>query len=104
MYAIIKDGGHQYRVEQGQRLRIHFREVAENSQVTFDQVCLVAGDGATRVGTPFVAGATVEAKVVSPLVKGVKLNPSFYRVRKHSRKRTGHRQHYTEIEITGIAG
>lgn len=104
MYAIIKDGGHQYRVEQGQRLRIHFRDAAPESVVTFEQVCLLGGDGTTRVGAPFVAGAKVEAKVVSPLVKGVKLNPSFYRTRKHSRKRTGHRQHYTEIVITGIAG
>lgn len=104
MYAIIKDGGHQYRVEQGQRLRIHLRDVEPGTTLSFENVCLLGGEGSARIGTPYVAGAKVEAKVVTPKVGGVKLYPAFYRVRKHSRKRTGHRQKYTEIEITGIAG
>ena len=105
MYAIIQDGGHQYRVEKGMRLRIHLRSVAEAGQtVTFDQVCAVGREGQASIGTPFVAGAKVEAKVLRADVRGVKLFPSYYRRRKHSKRRIGHRQHFTEIEITGITG
>lgn len=103
MYAIIQDGGHQYRVEQGQRVRIHLREAEAGQTVTFEQVCLLAGDGgAPRIGNPFVAGAKVEAKILRPDVRAKKLFPSFYRQRKHTKRRIGHRQHYTEVEITGI--
>ena len=64
MYAIIQDGGHQYRVETGRRLRVEVRETEDGATLTFDQVCLVAGEGDPQVGTPFVDGATVEAGAV----------------------------------------
>ena len=105
MYAIIKDGGHQYRVEPGQKVQVQLRPLNAGDTLTFDQVCLVGGgDGAPRVGLPFVDGVRVEAKVTKPEVKGKKLIVSFYRRRKHSRRKNGHRQHFTEVEITGISG
>ena len=94
MYAVILTGGHQYRVEQGAVLRVEKLDAEPDAAVTFDQVLLVGeGEGVT-VGAPTVAGASVTAKV--RIVK--------FRRRKHHRKQMGHRQHYTEIEITGIAG
>lgn len=104
MYAIIKDGGHQYRVEQGQRLRVQARPAGPGESITFDQVCLVAGDGGDpQVGTPFLEGARVEGRVVRPRVKGRKLDVFFFRRRKGSRRKLGHRQSYTEVEITDIS-
>ncbi len=104
MYAIIKDGGHQYRAEQGKKLRIERREVDQGATITFDQVCLIGGDGATKVGKPYVAGAVVEAKVVNAEVKAKKVIVLKYRRRKASQRRNGHRQKFTEVEITGIRG
>ncbi len=104
MYAIFQDGGHQYRVEKGQRIRVQLKTNEKGDTVTFDRVCLLGGDGQARVGTPYVDGAKVEARVVTAEAGGDKVYPSFYRARKHSRRRRGHRQHFTEIEITGISG
>ncbi|HYC77334.1 MAG TPA: 50S ribosomal protein L21 [Planctomycetota bacterium] len=105
MYAIIKDGGHQYRVENGRRLRIQLRDGAEKDGVVrFDQVCLIGGAGDAKVGAPFVAGASVEAKVIEPLRKAKKVIIFKYRRRKNSQRRNGHRQKFTEVEITAING
>ena len=105
MYAIIKDGGHQYRVENGRRLRVQLKEgVEKGGQITFDQVCLIGGDGEPRIGKPFVAGAAVDAKIVEPLKKAKKVIILKYRRRKNSVRRNGHRQKLTEIEITAIRG
>lgn len=104
MYAIIQDGGHQYRVEQGKKVRIQLRETEDGAKITFDQVCLVGGDGALKVGKPFVSGAVVEGKVVRNEVKAKKVIILKYRRRKASQRRNGHRQRYTEVEITGIKG
>jgi large subunit ribosomal protein L21 len=103
MYAVILDGGHQYRVEQGQRLQVELRPTEAGSTLVFDSVCLVAGEGSSQVGSPFVAGARVEAKVLKPLVKGKKVNGHTFRRRKSTHRRWGHRQQYTEIEITSIS-
>ncbi len=103
MYAIIKDGGHQYRVENGRRLRIQVREdVAKGASIRFDQVCLIGGDGVTKVGAPFVAGASVEAQVIEPMKRDKKIIILKYRRRKNSQRRNGHRQNFTEVEITSI--
>lgn len=104
MYAIIQDGGHQYRVEKGQKIRVQVRPVSTGDVVVFDNVCLVGGEGHPRIGMPYLDGAKVEATVTRAEVGGDKLYPAFYRVRKHSRRRRGHRQHYTEVQITSIAG
>ncbi len=104
MYAIIQDGGHQYRVEQGQKIRIELRPVATGDTLTFGQVCLLGGEGSSRVGAPYVTGARVEGKVTCADLGGEKVFPATYRTRKHSRRRVGHRQHYTEVLITNIVG
>ena len=104
MYAIIQDGGHQYRVTEGQRIRVQLRTVEAGESITFDRVCLVGGDASEpRVGTPHVEGAQVEAKVLRAEVKDRKVYAFFYRRRKGSQKLNGHRQRYTEVQITGIS-
>ena len=103
MYAVIVTGGRQYRVMQGEVLRIEKLDVEPESQVTFDQVLLVGEGETVTVGTPRVDGASVTAKVRAH-GRADKVRIVKFRRRKHFRKQMGHRQHYTEIEITGIAG
>lgn len=100
MYAVIKSGGKQYRVEEGQRIKLEKLEVATGENVDFDQVLLIGGDE-VKVGAPLVDGAKVTAEVVSH-GRGDKVNIIKFRRRKHSMKRQGHRQWYTEVKITGI--
>ncbi|MCG6118062.1 MAG: 50S ribosomal protein L21 [Aquimonas sp.] len=102
MYAVIVTGGKQYRVMEGETLRVEKLEVAEGSSIDLDQVLLVGtGEGVT-VGTPTVAGAIVTATVKAH-GRAKKIHIIKFRRRKHHRKQMGHRQHYTEIEITGIS-
>lgn len=102
MYAVLVTGGKQYRVMEGETLRVELLDVEAGSEVTFDNVLMLGGSDGVKVGSD-VGGATVRAKVVghgrADKVKIVK-----FRRRKHHRKQMGHRQHYTEIQITGIAG
>ena len=103
MYAVIVTGGKQYRVMKGEVLRVEKLDVEPGNTVEINDV-LMLGDGEKiTVGTPKVNGAKVTATVKShgrlDKVRIVK-----FRRRKHHRKQMGHRQHYTEIEITGIAG
>jgi large subunit ribosomal protein L21 len=102
VYAIIRDRGMQYRVEQGQVLTIDLIESAETgSQIELGEVLLV-GDGETvKVGTPLVRGAMVRAEVLSEQ-KGEKIIVFRYRNKKRYRRRTGHRQRYTQIKINEI--
>lgn len=105
MYAIIEDSGQQFRVSEGDVLNVDLRELADTEgvkSVQFDRVLLVSGDGGTKVGTPLVAGASVAAEVVAEEVKGPKLEIVRFRRRKHSRRRTGHRQRYVRVRITKI--
>ena len=102
MYAILVTGGKQYRVMQGETLRVEKLEVEAGSEIKFDDILMLGGSDGVKLGDA-LKGATVSAKVVghgrADKVKIVK-----FRRRKHHRKQMGHRQHYTEIEITGIAG
>lgn len=101
MYAIIEDSGTQFKVTGGDRIRID-RHVAENEKsVTFDKVLLVAGEGAPKLGTPLLAGATVVADVLGE-VKGPKIDIQKYKRRKGYRRKLGHRQRYTEVRIREI--
>ena len=104
MYAIIQDGGHQYRVEMGQRLRIQKKDAAAGSTIAFKEVCLLSSGDEPKVGKPFVSGASVHAKVLQAEVKAKKVITLKYRRRKNSQRRRGHRQRYTEVEITEIRG
>ena len=104
MYAVIDDRNQQYRVAPGDRIKIHYRKGAEEgAALTFDKVCCVGGEGEGRVGTPHVEGVTVAAKVLRQ-VKGEKLSIGHFRRRKNSKKRTGFRAKYTEVEIESING
>lgn len=102
MYAVVVTGGKQYRVMKGETLRVELLEAEAGSEITLDNV-LMLGDGETiRVGDA-LQGASVTAKVIGH-GRADKVRIVKFRRRKHHRKQMGHRQHYTEIEITGIAG
>jgi large subunit ribosomal protein L21 len=101
MYAIIEDGGRQYRVEQGQELDVDFREADPGEELTFDRVLALSDEGGLRTGTPLVQGATVSARVVGARL-GQKLYVQKLRRRKNSRRRTGHRQIFTKVRIERI--
>ncbi len=100
-YAIIETGGKQYRVAVGDRLAIEKLSVEPGSGITFDRVLMVGGDGSPRVGTPVVAGATVQAEVEQQF-RGPKIVVFKYRPKKRYRRRTGHRQALTRVAITAI--
>ena len=103
MYAIIVDGGRQYRVEPGQKLDIDLRsDVGAGDTIEFDQVLAIGGDEGLQLGSPSVPGAKVTATVVGT-EKGEKIYVEKFRRRKNYHRRTGHRQRYTRIEIGQIA-
>ncbi len=100
-YAVIKTGGKQYRVQQGDVLRVELLTADEGATVNFDQVLLVGSGESVTVGAPVVAGATVSA-TVRKHGRADKVRIIKFRRRKHYKRQQGHRQHFTEIEITGI--
>jgi large subunit ribosomal protein L21 len=101
MYAVIKTGGKQYRVKQGDTIKVEKLEAEQGSNVNISDVLLVANGETIKVGTPLVAGASVSATVKSH-GRGPKIRIIKMKRRKHYRKRMGHRQSYTELSITGI--
>ena len=101
MYAVIVTGGKQYRVMQGEVLRVELLDADVDSTVRFEQVLMVGEGEGVKVGAPTVAGASVSAKVRAH-GRADKIRIVKFRRRKHHRKQMGHRQHYTEVEITGI--
>ena len=100
MYAIIKTGGKQVKVEVGQTIFVEKLDVEEGAKVTFDEVVLVGGED-TKVGTPLVEGATVEA-TVEKQGRDKKVVTFRYRRRKDSHRKQGHRQPYTKLTIDAI--
>jgi large subunit ribosomal protein L21 len=102
MYAVIKTGGKQYRVEQGHTLRVEKLEGEKGTALTFDEVLLVADGEAVKVGAPTIAGAKVSAEIIGQ-ERGEKLIVFKFRRRKAYRRKNGHRQAYTAIKITGIS-
>ena len=102
MYAIVVDGGRQYKVEPGMELDIDFRDLSQGEEITFEKVLAVSGDEGLKLGTPTVEGAAVTASVVGP-IKDKKIYVQKFRRRKHSKKRTGHRQIHTRVKIEKIA-
>jgi large subunit ribosomal protein L21 len=101
MYAIVADGGRQYKVEVKQILNLDYRDVAAGETLQLDRVLLVSGDGSLKIGKPTVEGAKVEVKVVGTKL-GDKIFIQKFRRRKNYRRRTGHRQQYTQVEILSI--
>ena len=101
MYAVIKSGGKQYRVESGATLRIEALPADVGAAVSFDQVLLVGAGEGVKVGAPLVSGALVRATVLGH-GRGDKVKIFKLRRRKHYQKTQGHRQSYTEIRINDI--
>ncbi len=101
MYAIIEEGGRQFKVSGGDTIKIDRALTAEEKTVTFDKVLLIGGAGQPKVGLPIVEGATVTADVLGA-VKGPKIDIQKHKRRKGYHKKIGHRQQYTEVKITGI--
>ncbi len=101
MYAVFATGGKQYRAAPGDVLRIEKLDVAPGDAIELDQVMLVADGEKIAIGAPLVSGAKVAATVKGH-GRADKVHIVHFRRRKHHRKQMGHRQHYTEIEITGI--
>ena len=101
MYAVIKTGGKQYRVTEGQTIEVERLKAGDDGSVSFSPVLIV--DGATVLATPGDLGkAAVEAKVVGES-KGPKIRGFTYKNKTNNRRRWGHRQHYATIQITGIS-
>ncbi|CAB1277514.1 50S ribosomal protein L21 [Candidatus Nitrosacidococcus tergens] len=102
MYAVIKSGGKQYRVQEGDTLKIEKIDADEGTQFVLDQVLLIASDGNTQIGTPYIENAKVDTTVKSH-GRGKKVKIIKFRRRKHSKKQMGHRQYFTELHIDSIS-
>ena len=102
MYAVIANGGKQYRVEKGSVLRLEKMTAELGSQITFDQVLLVGSGEGVKVGSPRIAGASVSA-TVERHGQGKKVSVVKFRRRKHYLRMKNHRQKFTEVKITDIA-
>ncbi len=101
MYAIIKTGGKQYRVQKGDELFIEKLDVEADQTIEFDEVLAVSTEDGLKVGTPFVEGAKVSAKVLKN-GKAKKIIVYKYKAKKDYRKKQGHRQPYTKVQIEDI--
>ncbi len=103
MYAIIKTGGKQYRVSVGDKVRVETLDAEVGDEVTISEVLAVSGEEGLKVGSPLIEGAAVRATVLGH-GRSDKVRIFKFRRRKHSMKSGGHRQNYTEIQISEIAG
>lgn len=103
MYAIIVDGGRQYRVQPGMEVDVDYRDIPQGESIRFEKVLAVSGDDGMKLGTPVVDGASVTASVLGPKQEK-KIYVQKFRRRKNSRRRTGHRQLMTRVRIEEIAG
>lgn len=100
-YAILETGGKQYRVCEGDVIDVELIPGNQGETVTFEEILLVSDKGLVKAGTPAVAGATVVGKVLDH-VRGPKVFSYKYKRRKNYRRKVGHRQDYTRVEITGV--
>lgn len=103
MYAVIKTGGKQYRVSEGDVIYVEKLAAEAESDVEFAEVLAVGDDGKAKIGAPYVKGAVVKGKVLKQ-GKAKKITVFTYRPKKDSKRKLGHRQPYTKIEITSIKG
>jgi large subunit ribosomal protein L21 len=103
MFAIVEIAGTQEKVEKGMKLKVPLHhEAKENDNLTFDKVLLLSDGNGVKIGAPLLSGASVEAKVIRH-GRGDKIRIVKAHRRKRYRRVKGHRQHYTEIEVTGIS-
>ncbi len=103
VFAVIETGGKQYKVNEGDILFIEKLEAEEGSSVTFDKVLAVSNGADFKVGAPYVEGATVSANVVKN-GKGKKIYVMTYKPKKNEKRKMGHRQPYTKVQISAING
>ena len=103
MYAVMETGGKQYRVQVGDVLRVETQTSQVGETVTFDKVCMAVNDADVKVGAPYLSGMSVSAEILSH-GRADKILVFKYKSKKNIRKMQGHRQNYTEVKITGIAG
>ena len=103
MYAVFRTGGKQYRAQQGERVRIERLDAAVGDAVNFDQVLLVGEGASLKVGKPLLAGGKVEGKVIAQ-GRADKIMIIKFKRRAHYKRVKGHRQMFTEVEITSISG
>jgi len=101
MYAVIKTGGKQYRVSAGDKLKVESLEAGEGQDVQITEVLMIGSGEDVTIGSPMITNASVTAKVLEH-GRAKKINIVKFRRRKHHRKQMGHRQNYTELEITSI--
>ena len=102
MYAVIEAGGKQHRVVEGETLKLEKIEAETGATIEFEKVLMVANGDDFKIGAPLVGGAKVTAEVISQ-GRHDKVTIIKFKRRKHSMKRQGHRQWYTEVKITGIS-
>ncbi len=103
MYAIVEINGQQFKAEQGKKLFVHhMKDVKAGKTVEFGKVLLVDNEGDISVGAPIVEGAKVVVEVVNPLVKGDKVIVFKMKRRKDYRKKNGHREQFTEVEVKQV--
>ena len=103
MYAIIEDGSHQFRVREGDRIRIDRRDGKAGDELVFSKVLLITEqNGNPTIGTPAVDGARVVGKIINQF-RAKKIIIQKFRRRKNVRRRNGHRQPYTMVQITSVA-
>jgi large subunit ribosomal protein L21 len=101
MYAVFETGSHQYRVSEGELVRVDYREGAEPGQeVVFDNVLLVQSNAGTKIGRPYLTGAKVVGEIVEH--QSDKIHVWKFKRRKRYRRKKGHRQHYTAVKINQI--
>lgn len=103
MYAVFRTGGKQYRASQGDKLRVERLDVGVGDTVQFDEVLLVGEGADIKVGKPLVEGGQVEGRVTAQ-GRGKKVDVVKFKRRTNYKRLRGHRQHFTEIEITAITG
>jgi large subunit ribosomal protein L21 len=103
MYAIIATGGKQYRVAEGEWVRVEKLAGDVGAKIVFDRVLMLGGEGAAKIGRPSLGGASVEAEITAQ-AKGRKLVVYKFKAKKNERRKHGHRQPYTELRITKIQG
>lgn len=103
MYAVLETGGKQYRVQVGDRFRVERLEGGVGDEVVLGKVLMVGGDGGTKVGTPYVPGASVRAEILAQ-ARDKKVIVFKYKSKKNYRRLRGHRQYFTEVVIRGIDG
>lgn len=102
MYAVISTGGKQYRVSKGDLIQVEKLDKNEGETVLFDKILLISNNGKVSIGKPFLEKSKIEG-VVKSQAKGKKISIIKFHRRKHYKKQAGHRQNFTQVEITKIA-